>query len=72
MKRIFAILGVILLLELYVITFIMAITDNTSTMRMFEAAVIATIIIPTLMWIYAFIYRLLNKNNDSKNDKLTK
>ena len=50
----------------------MAITDNTSTMRMFEAAVIATIIIPTLMWIYAFIYRLLNKNNDSKNDKLTK
>ena len=72
MKRIFAILGVILLLALYVITFIMAITDNTSTMRMFEAAVIATIIIPTLMWIYAFIYRLLNKNNDSKNDKLTK
>ncbi|MEE1101347.1 MAG: hypothetical protein U0K86_07680 [Agathobacter sp.] len=72
MKRIFAILGVILLVALYVITFIMAITDNTSTMRMFEAAVIATIIIPTLMWIYAFIYRLLNKNNDSKNDKLTK
>ena len=72
MKRIFAILGVILLVALYVIIFIMAITDNTSTMRMFEAAVIATIIIPTLMWIYAFIYRLLNKNNDSKNDKLTK
>ena len=72
MKRIFAILGVILIVALYVITFIMAITDNTSTMRMFEAAVIATIIIPTLMWIYAFIYRLLNKNNDSKNDKLTK
>ena len=50
----------------------MALTDNTSTMRMLEASVLATIIIPVLIWTYTFIYRLLNKKDDSDNDNLTK
>lgn len=66
MKRIFAIIGVILLVSLYVITLVMAITDNTSTMRMFRASVGATVIIPVLIWTYTFIYRLLNKKDDSE------
>lgn len=72
MKRIFAIIGVILLVSLYILTLVMALTDNTSTMRMLEASVLATIIIPVLIWTYTFIYRLLNKKEDSDNDNLTK
>ncbi len=72
MKRIFAIIGVILLVSLYILTLVMALTDNTSTMRMLEASVLATIIIPVLIWTYTFIYRLLNKKDDSDNDNLTK
>lgn len=72
MKRIFAIIGVILLVSLYILTLVMALTDNTSTMRMLEASVLATIIIPVLIWTYTFIYRLLNKKDDSQNDNLTK
>ena len=60
-KQIIAILGVVLLLGLYVITLIMAITDNSSTMSMFEASVVATILIPVLLWTYTFIYKLLKK-----------
>ena len=72
MKRIFAIIGVILLVSLYILTLVMALTDNTSTMRMLETSVLATIIIPVLIWTYTFIYRLLNKKDDSQNDNLTK
>ena len=72
MKRIFAIIGVILLVSLYILTLVMELTDNTSTMRMLEASVLATIIIPVLIWTYTFIYRLLNKKDDSQNDNLTK
>ena len=72
MKRIFAIIGVILLVSLYILTLVMALTDNTSTMRMLEASVLVTIIIPVLIWTYTFIYRLLNKKDDSDNDNLTK
>ncbi len=67
-KQILAILGVVLLLGLYVITLIMAVTDNTSTLSMLEASVVATILIPILMWAYSFIYRLLKKYYGSDKD----
>lgn len=68
-KQILAILGVVLLLGLYVLTLIMAVTDNTSTLSMLEASVVATILIPILMWSYSFIYRLLKKYYGSDKDK---
>lgn len=68
-KQILAILGVVLLLGLYVITLIMAVTDNTSTLSMLEASIVATILIPILMWAYSFIYRLLKKYYSSDKDK---
>lgn len=68
-KQILAILGVVLLLGLYAITLIMAVTDNTSTLSMLEASVVATILIPILMWAYSFIYRLLKKYYGSDKDE---
>lgn len=71
-KQLFAIILIILLISLYVITLVFAIMDNTSTMSMFAASVLATIIIPVLLWAYTFIYKLVNKKSDSENDNLTK
>ena len=68
-KQILAIVGVVLLLGLYVITLIMAVTDNTSTLSMLEASVVATILIPILMWAYSFIYGLLKKYYGSDKDE---
>lgn len=70
-KRILAILGVVLLVSLYVITFICAITDSTATMNVFFASIVATAIIPVLMWAYSFIYKLLKDNYgpDSRKDE---
>jgi cell shape-determining protein MreD len=64
-KQILAILGVILLLSLYVITLLCAIFDSSDTMRLFQASILATIIIPVLLWAYSFIYRLLKNHKDS-------
>lgn len=67
-KQVLAIIGVIFLVSLYMITLIFAITDNASTMRMFQASIIATVIIPALIWAYSFIYRLLKKYFGPKKD----
>ena len=64
-KQILALIGVILLAALYVTTLILAITDNSGTMNMFFASVVATIIIPVLIWAYTLIYRLSRGNKDS-------
>ena len=65
-KQVLAILGIILLVSLYFITLICAITDNTATMQVFMASVFATVVIPVLIWAYSFIYRLIRKNSEEK------
>lgn len=69
-KQILALISAILLASLYLITLICAFTDNTGTMRMFTASVVATVLIPVLIWIYTFIYRLLKNHYgpDSRKD----
>ena len=67
-KKILAIIGVILLVALYVTTLIFAITDNTGTMSMFVASVVATVVIPVLIWAYTFIFKLLKKHYGPDSD----
>ena len=69
-KRIFALLLVIGLLSLYGLTVFFAITDNSDTMQYLEASIVATVIIPVLLWTYSFIYRTFGKgkNKEDKED----
>lgn len=66
-KQILALGGVIFLVALYIITLVLAITDNSGTMNMFFASVVATILIPVLIWAYTLIYRLTRGNKDSED-----
>ena len=75
-KRILALIGAILLLLMYVAAFIVTILDHTSDMRYWKAAMVATVIIPVLIWAYSFVYKLVKGsdddtkfNNNDKNDK---
>lgn len=62
-KRILAIIGVILLVGLYLSTLILAIFGNANTMNLFIASIVATVIIPVLIWAYSMVYRLLKKHD---------
>lgn len=68
-KQVLAIIGIILLVSLYVITLVCAITDNTSTMQVFMASVFATVVIPVMIWAYSFIFRLIKKNSQEKEEQ---
>lgn len=65
-KRIVALIAVVILAGLYGATLFFAITDNTATMRMFSLSVVATVIIPVFMYIYMLIYRRM-KDDVSAN-----
>ena len=67
-KQILAILGIVVLLSLYVITLVCAIVDNSNTMRMFQASIVASFIIPVLIWAYSFVYKMVRKNHEQKED----
>lgn len=61
-KRILAILGIVLLAGMYVLTLVLALTDDPNTMNAFRASVYCTVLVPVLIWAYTFIYRLLKKD----------
>ena len=68
-KQILAIIGIVLLVSLYVITLVLALTDDPNTMTVFRASLYCTFLIPVLICTYTFIYKLLKNNYGSKLSK---
>lgn len=55
-KQIAAWVCIILLLLLYIVTFIAAIFDSSESGVLFRTCLMATIILPILLWIYIWLY----------------
>lgn len=61
MKRLFAILGILLLLGMYVMTLVFILIESDWAMTAFKASILCTIAIPCLLYAMILVYRLLNK-----------
>lgn len=64
LKRLFAVIGVILLAGLYVVTFILALTDNSAAGNMIMASLYATVIIPILLYAFLLVYKWTHQKNE--------
>ncbi|MDE7428594.1 MAG: hypothetical protein K2N00_04870 [Lachnospiraceae bacterium] len=70
-KQIAALLCVILLLSMYVVTFIVACLDLGDSGRLFAACLLTTIALPILLWIYIWLYGVFRgKHNMASLDLL--
>lgn len=73
MKRIMAWGGIILLVGLYLITFILGIFGNEATKGMLMASIACTVVVPCLMYGMMMIAKILGKdNNDPDEETSTK
>ena len=62
-KQIFAIIGIIVLVLLYVVTLLAAIFDSSATHALFATCLLATVAIPLLIWIYTWMFgKLTNRS----------
>lgn len=68
-KQVLAIIGVIVLVGLYISTLVCALSSSPNFMNMFLASIMATVIVPVLLWTYSFIYKLLKKYYGSDSDE---
>ncbi len=64
MKRILALIGVGLLVLLYLLTLIFALIKSPEAAYWFRASLVATVIIPCLIYAYQLIYRVLNQRGE--------
>ena len=71
MKRLLALITVVILVLLYAATLIFALIDSPWAFSMFKACIGMTVILPALLYIYFWIYKVLNKNSydDTRSDK---
>ena len=71
-KRVAAIIGIVLLVALYVITFISAFLGSEGAGRMFRFSLGMTIAVPIFLWIFIWcIGRFQNKRNMASLDILS-
>lgn len=61
MKRIFAIIAIILLAGLYLATLIFSLMDSNLAFGMFKASLVMTFVIPILLYAMILVHKFLNK-----------
>ena len=67
-KRLLAVIGVILLIGMYVCTLIFALIGSPASDDLLKASIAATILIPVLLYGFILITRLLKNKNDQNDD----
>ncbi len=73
LKRIAAIIGIILIVAMYLITLISAIFVTKYTNGLFLASLFSTFAVPVFIYAYMLIYRLVHKKeNTVKINNITK
>lgn len=63
-KRIFALLGILLLVTMYVCTLIFAFIDHSQSMGLLKASIACTIFVPVLLYAITLFSRLLRHSDD--------
>ena len=74
MKRILAILGILLILGVNILLVFGAGSASENDMGVFHASVVTVILVPVLLWIYLYIYKMIKKREEDKQleDELEK
>lgn len=68
-QRIIALIGVVILLLLYVVTLISAITTSPKTPELFKMCIGASILLPIMFWLYIRFAKLFMEHDREKYGK---
>ena len=72
LRRIFAAAGAVVLLGMYLLTFISAILATPATHALFLGSLSATFIIPIFLYAYTLIYKMVYKKKDEYKEEAYK
>ena len=70
LKKIIALSGVAVLVLLYIITFISAITTSPASPELFKACIMATFAVPVLLYAFLLVYKLSKDHADAAKKEL--
>ena len=68
LKRILAIVGIVILAGMYLLSLVFAIIDHPLKSSLMSASLYCTVVIPVLLYVFLFVTRLVRKDHDSDTD----
>lgn len=68
-KRIMALLCVVVLVALIVLNLIFAITDNPNTMSLFKATFAIIILVPCMLYVYQLVFRVIKGTKENHSEE---
>ena len=68
-KRVLAIIGIVILLGIYIATFVVGVFGNGDTSGWLLACIFATVAVPFFMWAIQFIYKKFSKDETNMVQK---
>lgn len=68
-KRILAWIGILVLVGLYLTTFIASIIQSEFSANLFMASLYCTFIVPIMMYSYMLVYKVVKKKNPKDSDE---
>ena len=68
LKRILALGAVIIILLLYAATFVLSLLPGNQAKDLHMVSIVATVVIPVLLYIYLWLFRLFKGDNKDQDD----
>lgn len=68
-KQILAVFGIVIIAALYITTLILAVKGGESTKQLFIASIVAMVVIPCLMYIINWVFRLMQERSSGPKNK---
>ena len=72
LRRILALLGVVILIGMYVVTLIFALSSSPNANNMLMASIVCTVVVPCLLYGIMLLTRVLDRRDRSDNEKQDK
>jgi len=65
-KQVMAIIGLIVIVGMFVVTIVLALSKNPNTRGWFMASIIVLVVVPVMMYVCSWLYKLIKKQKDEK------
>lgn len=69
-KQILAILGIVLILGVNILLVFTAGNANEGSTNAFNASIVAVVIVPVLLWVYLYVFKLVKKKNKDSEEEM--
>ncbi len=68
-KQILAIIGLVIIAGLYITTLVLALIGSESTKQLFLVSIICTIVVPLIIYIFSWAFKLAKGNTENIPDE---